>query len=103
MPEAEEHHKLLDKLGLSNYKWVSDLMDSNRGLLPSPIHRLAPPHDPLSGLLLTVAKRDLNVLKAHIVHNLQDLLSDPGYPIHVLDRVNRTLRKTMENMKKAGR
>jgi len=103
MPESIEHYRLLRKFGLEKYRWVSDLMDSNRGLLPSPVHRIAPPHDPLSGLLLTVLLRDPNVLKAHVIHNLQDLMWDPGWPLHMIDRFRRSLRKVLVNLKSIGR
>ncbi len=99
MPEAESHHELLERLGLGRYKWVSDLMDSNRGVFPSPIHRVFPPHDPISGVVLALIYRDPNILKAHIVHNLQDLLSDPGYVLHIAERFRRSVNSLLKSLR----
>ena len=103
MPEAEEHNKLLRALGLEGYEWVNELMDSNRGVFPAPVHRLMPPHDPLSGIALALFRRDVKALAAHVAHNLQDLLSDPGWPIHMADRLRRSARRALRALRGGGR
>jgi len=91
MPNVNEHNKLFKKIGLEEYKWVNELMDSGAKLF-GPAHRAMPPHDPLSGLLLAFFKRDQKLMHAHILHNLHDLLTSPTHPTYVLEQMQRMVK-----------
>ena len=92
MPTIEEHDELFEKLGLGKYKWVNRVMDANTALF-GPAHRICPPHDPLSGILLALIKRDPKVALAHFIHNLHDFITSPGYFLYIGERMFRMLKQ----------
>ena len=102
MPPREVHDRVLEALGLGDYKIVNEIMDANTRIF-GPVHRFFFPHDPLSGLILFLMTGDINVLIAHIVHNLTDLLGDPiywiNYACHFIETTTTIAEKIRESQK----
>jgi len=98
MPPREVHDRVLEALGLGEYKIVNEIMDANARLF-GPAHRLFPMHDPVSGIVLFLMTGDIKVLIAHIVHNLTDLLGDPIYFINYARQIVETAMSIAEKVR----
>jgi len=81
------------------YGWVDELMDSNARIF-GPMHRMLPPHDPITGILLSIAKRDPRILEQYARHTMEDLVENPFYPISSLRELDKSMKQGLRAIKR---
>jgi len=96
MPERKRHTRE------KSYEWVDELMDSNARMF-GPMHRLLPPHDPITGILLSIARGDPKILEQYVRHTVEDLVENPLYPISALRELDKSVRQGLRAMRRSRR
>jgi len=92
-------HELLSKMLFNDpYTSAHGFFDAGKIICPSVIHRLFPPHDPLSAIIYSYFKNDLRVILVYIQHIIQDSLQLLFFPFSVI--IERFVMNGLEKNKK---
>ena len=79
------------------YSWVDRFMDSGSSTF-GPLHRLLPPHDPLTGLILSALRNDPRIFAEYLRHYAEDLAESPTYPLYAFTKMGKQLKRMLEDI-----